>query len=67
METTKKAYFTAHELAEMIGCCDSQAYKLIREINAKLDKDGFITSRGKVSRYYVEQHWYGMTENGGKA
>lgn len=62
METTKKAYYTAHELAEVIGCCDSQAYKLIRAINAKLDKEGYITTKGKVSRYYVHEHWYGLNQ-----
>lgn len=35
METTKKIYLATHELAEMIGCSSSQAYKMIREINAK--------------------------------
>lgn len=67
MEMTQKAYLTAQELAEMVGCSSSQAYKLIREINNKLSKQGYLTIKGKVSRYYVEQHWYGMTTQGGIA
>ena len=34
--------------------------KMIRKINLELEKKGFITVKGKVSKYYIEQHWYGF-------
>lgn len=67
MEVSNKVYLTAREVAEMIGCSVSNAYKMIREINAELAKQGYITVKGKVSRFYVEQHWYGLCRNGGAA
>ena len=51
-----KIYLTAKELAGS----ESQAYKMIRKINLELEKKGFITVKGKVSKYYIEQHWYGF-------
>ena len=51
---------TAKELAGMLGVSESQAYKMIRKINLELEKKGFITVKGKVSKYYIEQHWYGF-------
>ena len=67
METAKKNYYTAHEFAELTGCCDSQAYRKIREINAELEKEGYITTKGKVSRFYVDEHWYGLAAHRGEA
>ena len=55
-----KIYLTAKELAGMLGVSESQAYKMIRKINLELEKKGFITVKGKVSKYYIEQHWYGF-------
>ena len=55
-----KIYLTAKEFAGMLGVSESQAYKMIRKINLELEKKGFITVKGKVSKYYIEQHWYGF-------
>ena len=49
-----RIYLTAKELAGMLGVSESQAYKMIRKINLELEKKGFITVKGKVSKYYTE-------------
>ncbi len=55
---------------QMMGCDDvvaalgvsrSTAYQVIRCLNQELEKDGYITVRGKISRAYFEKRTYGIT------
>lgn len=50
-----KYYLTAQEVAAAIPCSLSLAYRLIREWNAKLQKQGKIVIRGKVNRRFFEK------------
>jgi hypothetical protein len=59
MNTENKIYITAAELAESLGVSLGQAYKIIRQLNSELAKDGFITVAGKCPRRYLEKKWYG--------
>lgn len=59
MMTQEKAYITASELAENLGVSVGQAYKIIRQLNSELAKEGYITVAGKCPRRYVEKKWYG--------
>ena len=43
MNTQEKTYSTAFELAETLGISMGQAYKIIRQLNSELAKDGYIT------------------------
>lgn len=54
---------------QMMGCEDvvaalgvsrSTAYQIIRRLNGELEKAGYITVRGKVSRVYFEKRTYGI-------
>ena len=63
MAIQNKVYMTAPELAEMLGVSLSKAYRLIRQFNAELEKMGYLTVQGRVSRYYVEKRWYGLTDD----
>lgn len=38
----KKIYLTAREMSEMLGVSMGYAYKIIRNLNAELEKDGYI-------------------------
>ena len=60
MNTQEKTYITASELAETLGILMGQAYKIIRQLNSKLAKDGYITVAGKCPRRYLEKKWYGF-------
>ena len=60
MNTQEKTYITATELSEKLGISVGQAYKIIRELNAELKKQGYITVAGKCPRSYIEKKWYGF-------
>lgn len=60
--TTRKIFLTAEELAEMLGVSKAHAYKIIRQMNGELKKDGYITIAGKVPTNYFKQRWYGYSE-----
>ena len=60
MNTQEKTYITATELSEQLGISVGQAYKIIRELNAELKKQGYITVADKCPRRYIEKKWYGF-------
>ena len=55
-----KQFLTAPELAELVGVSLSKAYGYIRQMNSELQEKGFLTVRGKVSRAYVEERFFGV-------
>lgn len=54
-------YITASELAEVMGISNGHAYKLIREMNSELKKQGYLTIAGKLPRAYLEKCLYGFS------
>ncbi len=46
------------EIAEELDCSVAYAYKLIARLNQELDKKGFITFPGRVSRAYYQERTY---------
>ncbi len=55
--------FTAKELSNVLKVSESQAYKLIREMNAELKNDGYLIVRGKIPAAYVERRFFGVKKN----
>ncbi len=55
----ERLYFTAQEVAAMLGCSKGQAYKVIKRLNAELEKKGYIFRSGKISKKYFSEHYYG--------
>lgn len=53
-----KAYMTAKEVQEVIGCGEGLAYKIIRDLNAELKAKGYLVITGKVPRAYFEEKVY---------
>lgn len=52
----EKLFLNVAEVASLLGVSKQKAYKIIREMNEKLSKEGFLTLRGKISRkYFMEQ------------
>jgi len=43
---------TAAEVAEVMDCCESLGYKMIRELNAELKDKGYITRNARIPRKY---------------
>lgn len=56
----QKMFISAEEMAKELGISKSFAYKLMREMNEELQKKGFLTIAGRVSRKYFEEKFYGM-------
>lgn len=48
-------FMDADEVAHVLGCSRTTAYRIIKQLNEQLRKDGKITLAGKVSRRYFEQ------------
>ena len=55
----KTVFYTAKDVAELIGCSSSKAYQIINTLNAELEKGGYIVIRGKVPIAYFNEKCYG--------
>lgn len=53
-------YYSANDIAQMLGISKSGAYSIIRKLNSELESRGFIVIQGKVSKAYFEEKWYGL-------
>jgi len=63
MDYTKR-FLNAHDVAEYMDISVPKAYEIIRKLNDQLDKKGYITVAGKISRIFFEERVYGVvTEN----
>lgn len=54
-----KQTYGAKDLAALLGVSESKAYQYIRQMNAELAQNGFITVRGRIPKAYVETRFYG--------
>ncbi len=61
MLVENKIFITAKELAEMLDISVGHSYKIIRQLNEELEKEGFLVVAGKVPRRYFEKRWYGFS------
>lgn len=59
METS--TFITAQELAKMLECSVGHAYRIIKQMNTDLQRDGFIVFPGRAPRTYVLERIYGST------
>ena len=51
---------TVDEVMEELNVSKTLAYKLMREMNEKLQAHGYTTLHGRVSRRFFEEQFYGM-------
>lgn len=60
----EKNYLSVDEVACVMGISKSYAYKIVRKLNAELDKLGFLTVSGRINRqYFMERTCYGTKQN----
>ena len=50
------------EVVEALGVSKSSAYKMIHVWNERLQKMGYTTVSGRISRKYFQEQFYGLTE-----
>lgn len=60
--TEKAVMLGAEEVAEALGVSKNKAYEVMRQLNEELEKKGFITFTGKVSKKYFYERVYGLQE-----
>ena len=57
--------YNAKELGEALGVSERKAYEFIRQMNAELSQKGYLTVKGKVSRAYANERFFGgLTQEG---
>lgn len=56
----EKNFLTAEDVAEFMGISIPTAYRIIRQLNNELKKDGYITIAGKINRIYFEEKIYSI-------
>lgn len=62
MQPDQKLYVNSEEVSKIMGVSTGHAYKIIRRLNQELAQKGFIVVAGKVSRRYMEERCYGISE-----
>ena len=55
-----KIYYSAKEVANMLGVSEASAYNIIKKLNMELEKKGYIFVRGKISKVYFNEKFYGL-------
>ena len=50
----------AQEVAEALGVSKASAYKIIHVWNERLQKMGYTTVSGRISRKYFQEQFYGL-------
>ena len=58
----EKIYYSAADIAAMLGVSTGKAYKILREMNKDLSDRGFLTIAGKIPVEYFKERWYGATK-----
>lgn len=56
-------FMDVNDIIEVTKMSEAYAYKLIKTLNEELDKQGFITIRGRVSKKYFEERVYGVRKD----
>lgn len=50
-----KTFMTVEQMAKELAVSESYAYKVIRELNEELKKQGYVTIRGRINANYFKK------------
>lgn len=53
-QQVEKTFYKAEDIKEMLDVSTSSAYKIIRDLNEELKKDGYITISGRISKKFFD-------------
>lgn len=59
----EQSFINAADIMKILGVSRAKAYKIIRELNDELSKNGYMTVRGKISRKFFNEKFYGFDNN----
>lgn len=51
-------FYGTQEVQRELGVGKNKAREIIRQLNAELEKNGYLTVRGRVPRRYFERRFY---------
>ena len=57
-QTETPNFLRVDDIAKMLQCSESHAYKIMRELNEELKKKGKVVVAGRISRRYLEERLY---------
>ena len=57
----KSVFYSAQEVAEILGVSRTKAYKIVKELNIELQAKGFIVIAGKIPKRYFEERCYAFS------
>lgn len=55
-------FLKVDDVMQILGISKSAAYNIMRQLNNELKEKGYAVIRGKISRKYFEERFYGMPE-----
>ena len=55
-------FLKVDDVMQILGISKSVAYNIMRQLNDELKEKGYAVIRGKISRKYFEERFYGMTD-----
>lgn len=62
----EQSFMRVDDVAKELGVSKSYAYKIVQRLNSELQKMGYITISGRVSRtYFLKKLCYTKKEEGG--
>lgn len=53
-----KQFYTVNDVMRILQVKESKAYKIIRELNRKLEEKGYIVVAGRISKRYFDEKVY---------
>lgn len=51
-------YVRVSEVMQLCNVSESHAYRIMRQLNEELEKKGFVTTAGRISRRYLLERLY---------
>ena len=55
-------FLIVDDVMQILGISKSAAYNIMRQLIDELKEKGYAVIRGKISRKYFEERFYGMTD-----
>lgn len=52
---TEKSFMTVEEVAAELRVSKSKAYQIVRELNAEMQKQGYLTVAGRVNATFFQK------------
>ena len=55
----QKLYYTAADLAAMVGVGRTTGYSIVKQLNTELKEKGYLVIKGKVPKDYFDERYFG--------